>query len=457
MNSTSTSSCPALPPTVDAAEAPTRSAHGQAAIRGGIFGNYVDQINIFLPVTALAPALVTVAGPHAGVTTGAFVIMATLLGRPLGSMIFGRISDRVGRTSTTKVAIAGTAACSLAIAMVPAHNVIGAASIAAVIALRFLGGVFLAGEYTSAIPLAMEWSAPRRRGLVSGLIMSMAPWAQATIAAVTLVLLTVLGPTTYAQWGWRASFAAGGIASLVLLAYYIRRVADAPLFLREQAAAAPGAAPQPRLLAILFGAHSRTFWQVFLLMSGLWIMTNMVVIVLASRLVSTVGLDARQVSIVMVVASCVQAVGMAISGHLSTLVGRRRYYIGYGLLASAAAPLLWLVVMGSTGALAASLVTSVLHLVTVCAYGPIGAYLNERFTTSVRATGYGTAYSLSLVVPALYPYYLPTLQGWLGANGAVVGLLILAGLLVSLGAFIGPSVDTHADLESTAAPARQPA
>ena len=88
---------PGLPPT------------GRAAVRAGIVGNYVDQINIFLPVVALAPALATLAGPHAGVTAGAVVIVATLLGRPIGAMLFGRIADRVGRTRTTQLAIGGTA------------------------------------------------------------------------------------------------------------------------------------------------------------------------------------------------------------------------------------------------------------------------------------------------------------------------------------------------------------
>ena len=136
---------------------------GRAAVRAGVVGNYVDQVNIFLPVVALAPALVTLAGPHAGVTSGALVVVATLLGRPVGAMVFGRIADRVGRTRTTQVAIAGTAACSLLIAAVPTHASVGVLAIGAVVLLRFVGGVFLAGEYTAAIPLAMEWKRPAQK------------------------------------------------------------------------------------------------------------------------------------------------------------------------------------------------------------------------------------------------------------------------------------------------------
>lgn len=81
-------------------------------------GNYVDQLNVYLPVVAPAPAMPAIAGPHGGATKTSLVVMATLTGRPLGAMILGQVSDRIGRTAPTKVAIAGTAACTLGIALV---------------------------------------------------------------------------------------------------------------------------------------------------------------------------------------------------------------------------------------------------------------------------------------------------------------------------------------------------
>ncbi|MGN7246324.1 MFS transporter [Janibacter anophelis] len=422
---------PGLPPT------------GRAAVRAGIVGNYVDQVNIFLPVVALAPALATLAGPHAGVTAGAVVIIATLLGRPIGSMVFGRVSDRIGRTRTTQVAIAGTAACSLAIAAVPTHESIGAVAIAVVVLLRFVGGIFLAGEYTSAIPLAMEWSVPRRRGLVSGLIMAMAPWAQSSIAFATAGLVALLGPQAYAEWGWRLAFIAGGAASLGLLLYYSARVADAP---REPTPAAP------RLRAVLTGAHAGAFWQMFGLMSGLWLMTNMVVILAAGRLAGDAGLDGSEVALVMGVASIAQAVVMSMTGHWSTLLGRRRFFVGWGICAAVLAPLLWLATM-SAGVLPFVVGVALLQVVTVCGYGPVGAYLCERFPVHVRATGYGTAYSLSIVVPALWPWWLPRLEPVLGHDGSVAVVLAVGGLLVAGCAARGPALagaDLDLDVESLA-------
>lgn len=431
--------------------APELPRASRAAVRGGIGGNFVDQLNIFLPVTALAPALPTLAGPGLVGATAAYVVMATLIGRPVGAMVFGRISDLVGRTATTRVAIAGTAACTMGIALVPTHEQIGAWAIGLVIALRFIGGVFLAGEYTSAIPLAMEWSRPRERGRASGLIMAMSPSAQATMALATLLLLTVLGPETYAAWGWRMSFLAGAAASLVMLVYYTRRVADAPLQHRTTEVTDE---PRPGVRDLFVGRWAGPFWQVFGLMSGLWIMTNMTVIVLAQRLVGDVGLTASGVALAMAIASIGQAVVMAMAGHWSTLLGRRRFFILWGSAALVAAPALWWWVTGSAGsALAAGLGSAALQMVTVTAYGPVGAYLNERFPTAVRATAYGTAYSLSIVVPALYPYYLPTLEVWWGHQAAPMVLLGIGAALVAGCGARGPRLapaDLDHDLESVA-------
>ena len=83
----------------------------------------------------------------------------------------------------------------------------------------------------------------------------------------------------------------------------------------------------------------------------------------------------------------------------------------------------------------------------MAAYGPVSAYLSERFPTRVRSTGYGMGYSLSLVLPALYTFYLPAARGDLRARRPG-GALLAVGVL--LGPALGPGridddLDTVAD------------
>lgn len=438
-------------PVTEVTPAGTIPPEGRSALRAGVVGNWIDNIHVFLPLTALAPAMFVLAGPAAAASTGALIVVAMLLGRPIGGIVFGRISDRLGRTRTTRIAIAGTAACALLIAAVPTHDVLGPASIGLILALRFLGGIFVAGEYSAAIPLAMEWSEPRRRGLMSGLILSMAPWAQATIAFGVAVLLLALGPDAYAAWGWRLLFVVGALLSLGMLVYYRRQVADAPVFHRRARHVAAG--PREGLRALLAGRWSGAFWQVFLLMTGLWLLTNSTVLLLTARLATDAGLPATEVSLVMGAASVAQAVVMAVAGHLSSLIGRRRVFVIWGLAAALLGPVVCWQAISSTTLLRAAVLAALLQVITVCAYGPVSAYLSERFPTEVRSTGYGTAYSLSLVLPALYPFYLPWVETLVGRTWDVMLMVAVGGILLTLGAAIGPRLsrdEVDADIDEVA-------
>ena len=435
---------------------PAMPAAGRAALRAGVVGNWIDNVHVFLPLVALAPAMLVLAGPAAAASTGALIVIAMLLGRPVGGIVFGRVADRVGRTATTRIAITGTAACALAIAAVPTHEVLGAGTVTIVLLLRFVGGVFIAGEYSAAIPLAMEWSPPRRRGLMSGLILSMAPWAQASIAFAVAGMLALLGPDAYAVWGWRVLFVAGTLLSCGMLLYYSRNVTDAPSFHRPENR---GARARARVGDVLVGRWAGAFWQVFVLMTGLWLLTNATVLVLTDRLGTDTGLTAGQVSLVIGGASIAQALVMVLAGHLSTRVGRRALFVGWGVLAAGVAPFAYRLTIDATGVVAALALAALLQVITVSAYGPVSAYLSERFPTQVRSTGYGMGYSLSIVAPALFPFYLPWLEGVLGRQGSVMALIALGGALLVVGALLGPRLgprEIEGSLDEVSGPAALP-
>lgn len=427
------------------------SPPAQAALRGGVVGNYIDNLHVFLPVVALAPAMGAIAGADSAAAMGGFVIIALLLGRPLGGAVFGLVSDRFGRTRTTRLALAGTALTAVLVALLPTHAAIGAAALWAILVLRFAGGVCIAGEYSAAIPLAMEWARPARRGTASGLILSMAPLAQASIAFATAILLEVLGAEAYAGYGWRALFLAAAVASIGMIAYYSVHVVDSPAFHRSRAASA---APPARMRELLAGRYRGPFWQAFALMTGLWLLTDATVLILPSSLRTAGHISEESVAVVMGCASIAQAVFMVLAGYLSTRVGRRRLLLGWGAAAAVLGPASWLACVGSAALGWALLWAMVAQVVTVSAYGPMSAYLSERFPTRVRSTGYGMAYSWSLVVPALYPFYLPTLQGWFGSTAAVAGMVALGGAIVVVAAGLGPRLaaeDVARPLEDLAA------
>ena len=130
------------------------------AIRGAWFGFFVDMFDIYLPIVVLAPAIIYFVAPEMGtveksVVSGS-IFAATLLGRPIGSVIFGHFADSIGRRRTTIISVTGFGVVTLLMALLPGYQQWGIAAVILLLVLCLVDGVFLGGGDTSANPLAME-------------------------------------------------------------------------------------------------------------------------------------------------------------------------------------------------------------------------------------------------------------------------------------------------------------
>ena len=84
------------------------------------------------------------------------------------------------------------------------------------------------------------------------------------------------------------------------------------------------------------------------------------------------------------------------------------------------------------------LLTCVLAMLVTSPWGIIVTYINERFVTDVRATGFGVGFSLSVIVPSFYAVYLAGLGEVVDARTAPAVLLSIGAVLATLGAALGP-------------------
>ncbi|WP_031465330.1 MFS transporter [Sciscionella sediminilitoris] len=415
----------------------TDRSKARTAIRAGVLAYFVDQFDIYLPILALAPATVYFQSKgisaSAAALLDAFVFASTLIARPLGAAIFGHFADTKGRRKSTLVAVAGFGIATALIAVLPGYAEIGFASAGSLIALRFIGGIFLGGEYSTAVPLAMEWSPRSRRGLVSGLITCTSPGSYALAGALTLLLLSVMPSagvdSAYVQWGWRIPFAIGALLSLVLFRSYLKEV-DEPRTTRTRRGSP--------LLLLLRGRHRAALLQIFVLMTGTWLATNAGIAVLPGLLSSHVGLSSAQVSIAMMIASAVVAVCYPLFGMLSQRIGRRRFFLGYGVAVVVIGAPSYVLAMSVSAMGPVILACCLVVVFTIGTFGPIAAYLTERFPSEVRASGYGVGYSLALILPAFYAVYLNGLGAVLPAHLTPVVLVVVGGVLISTGALLGP-------------------
>jgi MFS family permease len=411
----------------------------RAAVRGGTLAYFVDQFDIYLPIVVLAPATAYFQAADLGASTTALlaslVFASTLIGRPLGAVIFGHFADTVGRKRTTLVAVGGFGVITLITACLPGQETIGMWSVGLLIALRFVDGIFLGGEYTTAVPLAMEWSPKHKRGLYASIITSTSPAAYAVIAALTLLMLQLLPSaglhSAYVQWGWRVPFLVGALLAAVLFRYYRKQVHEPPTELTGEKHKLP--------LVRLVKKYPWALGQVFVLMTGTWLATNMEAAVTPAQLKAHLLLSSKEVTLTMLVINASAALSYPLFGLLSQRIGRRRFYIGYGMAVLVVGSGSYSLLMTSNGGFGAALGFGVLiGVFTVGTFGPIAAYLTERFPASIRSTGYGVGYSLALIAPAFYQFYLQRFDGVMPAHLAPAVLLALAGVLISLGGFLGP-------------------
>jgi len=425
--------------------AATTAAHeekAERAIRGAFFGFFVDMFDIYLPVVVLAPAIKYFVSPDlsdgaTSLVTGA-IFAATLVGRPVGALIFGHFADRIGRKKTTLVSVTGFGVLTVLIGCLPGYATWGVASVVLFIALRFIVGVFVGGEYTAASPLAMEYSPKERRGQNSARIMVGFPLAFFTISGLTLIMLQIApsgDPSApYSVWGWRIPFFVGGLIALAFVVYFARQVDESEVF---EAEGGGDEAPVKQLLARDTIGH---FAQVFVLMTGFWLSLNTVTAILTELLKDTVGLSDTNASLALMIAAIANAGGYLAVGHLAQRFGRRPFLIVWGLSAAVLGTFVyWVLLHFKPSALPAAIL---LTAATVVLVGPcwamITAYINERFHTGVRASGFGLGYSLAVVIPSFYAFYQGLLGHVMSSTYTVLPLLVIGGLLITVGGALGP-------------------
>lgn len=444
---------------VPAPESAERAAKRRSATRGAFFAEFVDMFDIYLPTVVLTPALIYFQparlDPGVAAIFTSLVFATTLVGRPIGAAVFGALADRLGRRRSTIISVTGFGVVTLLIAAIPGYTTIGIASYWLLIVLRFVDGICLGGGYTGALPLAMEYSRKSGRGLLGGIILAAFPLAYVVITLVGLACFAIFplsGPASaYAVWGWRVPFVLGALLAFALVVYYVRSVSESEIWQAAEAAKAEGTsqggAGRP-LLAVL---RSPAFLQVFGMMTGFWLTQNLVTLFLPTTVLrNLVGLSNNQLTVTLLIAYICLVGSYIGAGMLGQRIGRKRFFVIGGLLIATVGVALMAVLVHGRG-LPLGLVivvVCVFSIVVTAPWGVVLPYITERFRTDVRASGFGLGFSVSVVIPSFYAFFLEGLGGVMPYAGAVLVLLALGGVLGAAGAAAGPET-RDVDFEDT--------
>jgi MFS family permease len=182
---------------------------------------------------ALAPIIAAKFFPPENPTAAFLAALATFAAgfvvRPFGALVFGRLGDLVGRKYTFLVTLLLMGLSTFAIGFVPGYASIGAVAPFIILALRFIQGLALGGEYGGAATYVAEHSPNEQRGFYTSFIQTTATLGLFLSLGVILLTKISLGDAVFNDWGWRVPFWMSII--MVMVSVYIRlKMAESPLF-----------------------------------------------------------------------------------------------------------------------------------------------------------------------------------------------------------------------------------
>ena len=374
-----------------------------------VFGYYASAIGKTFfpsdnPVNSLLLALMTF---------GAGFMM-----RPLGAIVLGAYTDRVGRRKGLVITLALMSLGTLLLALTPGYNRIGLLAPLLVLAGRLLQGFSAGVELGSVSVYLAEIATPATKGFWVSWQSASQQLAVILAAFLGLVLNQVLDVTQITDWGWRIPLIVG--LTLVPLIFFLRRS------LKETGEfAATEVHPSTSEIA-------RTLVQnAGIIFAGmLMVMMTTVCFYLITTYTPTFGkvvlhLQQNQTMLVTLYVGASNLLWLPLSGTLSDRIGRKPILLGTTMLAIATAypAMLWLTVQPSFTRLLISQLW--LSFIFGCYNGANVVYLTELVPPKVRASGFSLAYSLATCVGG----FTPAICTWLisrTGNKAMPGLWLSA-------------------------------
>lgn len=342
-------------------------------------------------------------------------LSGTLAGWAVGGIVGSVLADYVGRKRMLMVSIAGYCAFTALTAASP--------SMTALIALRFVTGLFLGSEWSTGTALVAETWPASARAKALGVMQSGYGVGFFLASALWLVLQASTGPE-----GWRWMFAVGVLPAIALV--FIRRgVPESELWLKT--VADRGADRRLTLVEVLADAQARGRAVATLVMAAVTVAVFYALTALTGPYIGAIaakaGLNAGSwASISALVYNAGAILGYVSAGFIADAIGRKPY-MACTFVGAIVAGLLMSLAPQTLGASLACVFVLGFFTLGVFSWMPI--YLPELFPTRVRATASGFVFNLARLVAFPLPILTAFLFTQFGGYQATVLVLTLLYLL----------------------------
>lgn len=410
------------------AAAPTRHARTLVAVGLGHALEWYDWGIYATFVPFFSTQFFNSADKISAILSGLAVFAVGFLARPLGGLLVGRLSDRIGRKPMMVLTIGGMATASLLIGVSPTYTTLGVGASAILLLARIVQGLATGGELPSAQTYLSETAPAGRRGRWSSVIYIASVGGNTIGVLLGLILTIVLSHSQMAAYGWRIPFIVGSIFGIVAL--WIRRsLAETEAFTNQPTGqGASSEAVRHRRQWPDMWRHRKQALQVIGMSIGLTVVYYSWVIAAPAHAINSLGIDPTGALLAGVVASLLLIASLPLWGMLSDRIGRRPILlIGTAGTAVVMFPLQTLV-RDSAWQLGLAMALALLFIGAGVSILP-AAYA-EIFPTRIRTVGLAVPYSIAV---AAFGGTAPYLQEWIGdtiGRSAFTGYVVLL-LLIS--------------------------
>jgi len=204
----------------------------RTTIVSAIIGTAVEWYDFYLYATAAAAIFNKLFFPSFDPLMGTLLAFASFsIGffvRPFGSILLGRLGDRLGRKTVLVLTLLLMGASTTAIGLLPTYAAIGIWAPVLLTLLRALQGLGSGAEYAGAVLIVVENSPPNRRGFF-GAMPYMGVALGLLLSLITFNASSLLSQSAFEQWGWRIPFLlSAGVVAIGLV--FRMRLKETPVF-----------------------------------------------------------------------------------------------------------------------------------------------------------------------------------------------------------------------------------
>jgi MHS family shikimate/dehydroshikimate transporter-like MFS transporter len=355
--------------------------------------------------------------------------------RPLGAAIFGHYGDRVGRKAMLAITIIVMGLGTFLIGLLPTYQQIGFAAPVLLVALRFLQGIGLGGEWGGAVLMVVENCPTQRRGLFGSCVQIGNPIGN--IAAIGMFsLVATLPEQQFLSWGWRIPFLIS--IFLVGVGLYIRlSMEETPVFRQVKA--------KNEILQLpvieIFKHHRRPFFTAVCLKISEIAWASIAGVFVMSYVTVNLGLPRSLVLNGAFASSVAALLAIPLFGWLSDRIGRKTmFFASCAFSALFAFPFFWLLDTRDPTIVILTIVVAI-SFGQMVMFGIGAPWYSELFSARLRYSGASLGFQVGAALSGgLSPLIAASLMAWSGATWPVSIFLIICALITATATYFAPEM-----------------